>query len=34
LFTALPEQLGLRLERTKASVEVVVIDHVELPSEN
>lgn len=34
LFTALSEQLGLRLERTKASVEVVVIDHVELPSEN
>jgi uncharacterized protein (TIGR03435 family) len=34
LFTALSEQLGLRLERTKASVEVVVIEHVELPSEN
>jgi uncharacterized protein (TIGR03435 family) len=34
LFTAFQQQLGLRLESTKASVEVLVIDHVEKPSEN
>lgn len=34
LFTALEEQLGLRLESTKASVDVLVIDHVEKPSPN
>jgi uncharacterized protein (TIGR03435 family) len=34
LFTAIQEQLGLRLESTKGSVEVMVIDHVERPSEN
>lgn len=34
LFTALQEQLGLRLERGKAEVEVLVIDHVERPTEN
>jgi uncharacterized protein (TIGR03435 family) len=34
LFTALQEQLGLKLESQKASVEVLVIDHVERPSEN
>ncbi|HWE50137.1 MAG TPA: TIGR03435 family protein [Bryobacteraceae bacterium] len=31
---ALREQLGLKLESTKAPVEILVIDHVELPSEN
>jgi bla regulator protein BlaR1 len=31
---ALKEQLGLKLEATKATVEVPVIDHVERPSEN
>lgn len=34
LFTALPEQTGLRLEPTKALVSVLVVDHVEKPSEN
>jgi len=34
LFTAIQEQLGLRLESTRAAVEVVVVDHIELPSEN
>jgi bla regulator protein blaR1 len=34
LFTALQEQLGLRLVSTKAPVEVLVIDHIERPSEN
>jgi uncharacterized protein (TIGR03435 family) len=32
LFTALPEQLGLKLEPTKAPVDVLVIDHVERPT--
>jgi len=34
LYTALQEQLGLKLEATKASAEVLVIDHVEKPSAN
>jgi uncharacterized protein (TIGR03435 family) len=34
IFTALQEQLGLRLESRKAPVEVLVIDHVETPSAN
>ena len=34
LFTAMEEQLGLRLERQKGPVDVVVIDHIERPSEN
>ena len=34
LFTAIQEQLGLRLESTKAPLEVPVIDHIERPSEN
>src|SRR6266513_1143090 len=34
VFTAIQEQLGLRLESQKGPVEVLVIDHVEKPSEN
>ena len=34
LFTAIQQQLGLKLESTKAPAEVLVIDHVEKPSEN
>jgi uncharacterized protein (TIGR03435 family) len=34
LYSALQEQVGLKLESTKASVEVLVVDHVERPSEN
>jgi uncharacterized protein (TIGR03435 family) len=33
-FTALRDQLGLRLESQSAPVEVLVIDHAEQPSEN
>lgn len=34
LFKALQEQLGLKLERVKAPVQVLVIDHLERPSSN
>jgi uncharacterized protein (TIGR03435 family) len=34
LFTALQEQLGLKMESTKGPVEMFVIDHVERPNEN
>jgi uncharacterized protein (TIGR03435 family) len=34
IFTAVQEQLGLRLESTKAPVQTLVIDHIEEPSEN
>ena len=34
IYEALQDQLGLKLEATKGSVEIVVIDHIERPSEN
>jgi uncharacterized protein (TIGR03435 family) len=33
-MTALQEQLGLKLKSQKAHIEVLVIAHVETPSEN
>jgi uncharacterized protein (TIGR03435 family) len=32
LFTAVQEQLGLKLESTKSRVDVIVVDHVERPT--
>jgi uncharacterized protein (TIGR03435 family) len=34
LFTSLKEQLGLKLESTKAPIDTLVIKHIEQPSEN
>ena len=34
LYTAIQEQIGLKLDAAKAPAEVLVIDHVEKPSEN
>jgi uncharacterized protein (TIGR03435 family) len=34
LLKSLEEQLGLKLEATKTPVEILVIEHVEKPSEN
>ena len=34
LYTAIQEQLGLKMEATKAPDDVIVIDHVEKPSAN
>ena len=34
MFTAFEEQLGLKLESVSAPLEILVIDHAELPSEN
>ena len=34
VYKAVQEQLGLKLESTKAQVDVMVVDHVEKPSDN
>ena len=34
IFTALKQQLGLKLEPQKGPVEIIIIDHLEKPSEN
>jgi uncharacterized protein (TIGR03435 family) len=34
IYTAIQQQLGLRLEATKTPTEVIVIDHLQKPSEN
>lgn len=34
IFTALQEQLGLKLDSQKAPTDVLIIEHIERPSEN
>jgi uncharacterized protein (TIGR03435 family) len=34
LFTAIQEQIGLKLDAGKAPVKVLVLDRIEKPSEN
>ncbi len=34
LYTAIQEQIGLKLEAMKAPADVLVLDHIEKPSDN
>ena len=34
IFTAVQEQLGLRLESQKGPVEMLIVEHIEKPTEN
>ena len=34
LFTAVGEQLGLKLQSTRATVPVLVVDHIQQPTPN
>jgi uncharacterized protein (TIGR03435 family) len=34
IFTAIQEQLGLKLESRRGPVPILVIDHLDLPSQN
>jgi uncharacterized protein (TIGR03435 family) len=34
IFTALQEQLGLRLEPTHAEFDTIIVDHIEMPTDN
>jgi len=34
IFTALPEQLGLKLEGSTVQAQILVVDHIERPTEN